>query len=58
MSPKKLSQNAWVPASGSWEEAVFSWNEQIERAFRGVRSAPTEQTPLREESPGTTRTSG
>jgi len=58
MSPKRLSQNVWLPASGSWEEAVFSWHEQIERAFRGVRSAPTEQTQLRGESPGTPRTSG
>ena len=24
----------WFPLRGSWEEAVLSWNEQIESSFR------------------------
>ena len=24
----------WYPLRGSWEEAVLSWNEQVEKSFR------------------------
>jgi hypothetical protein len=26
----------WLPSSGSWEEAVLSWPEQVQLAFRRV----------------------
>jgi hypothetical protein len=37
----------WPPAWGTWEEAVLSWQEQVETAFR-VRllvSAPQAKSP-------------
>ena len=24
----------WFPLRGSWEEAVLSWNEQVDKSFR------------------------
>jgi hypothetical protein len=29
----------WLPTSGSWEEAVLSWPEQVQLAFRRVPAA-------------------
>jgi len=29
----------WLPTSGSWEEAVLSWSEQVHLAFRRGRAA-------------------
>lgn len=29
----------WFPLRGSWEEAVLSWNEQIDLAVRNRRGA-------------------
>jgi hypothetical protein len=29
----------WTPLIGSYEEAVLSWQEQVEKAFAEVRSA-------------------
>jgi len=29
----------WFPLQGSWEEAVLSWNEQIDLAVRNRRGA-------------------
>ena len=28
----------WFPLRGSWEEAVVSWNEQVETTFRRKRA--------------------
>ena len=30
----ELQNIGWLPAYGSWEEAVVSWHEQVETAFR------------------------
>ena len=30
----------WFPLRGSWEEAVLSWNEQIDIALRRQRLSP------------------
>jgi hypothetical protein len=27
-------REGWFPLRGSWEEAVLSWNEQVENSFR------------------------
>ena len=41
-------QEGWLPRAGSWEEAVLTWQEQVERVFR-------HQRPLGPEAPGATR---
>ena len=28
------TREGWFPLRGSWEEAVLSWNEQVEISFR------------------------
>ena len=33
----------WVPLRGSWEEAVLSWNEQVEKSFRMRKASTTAQ---------------
>ena len=35
---------AWAPARGTWEEAVLSWHEQLEAAFRVKPAASLRQT--------------
>lgn len=32
MEPTQAFEGGWRPAQGSYEEAVLSWQEQIERA--------------------------
>jgi len=31
-------RTGWFPLRGSWEEAVLSWNEQVEATFRRKRA--------------------
>ena len=39
MNHEKSSRDGWVPLQGSWEEAVLSWHEQVQTAFRRHRDA-------------------
>jgi len=39
-------QEGWFPRAGSWEEAVLTWQEQIERAFTHERVSPSEAAAL------------
>ena len=41
------NETGWFPAKGSYEEAVLSWQEQIERSFRR-RELAAEQAPEEE----------
>ena len=34
-----VHQEGWLPLPGSWEEAVLTWNEQIEASFRRQQEA-------------------
>ncbi len=34
MDRQALPGDAWAPSSGSYEEAVLSWFEQVERLYR------------------------
>lgn len=34
----------WDPLRGSWEEAVLSWNEQVEATFRRKRADSSRRT--------------
>lgn len=34
MNHEKSSRDGWAPLQGSWEEAVLSWHEQVQTAFR------------------------
>jgi len=45
----------WLPTSGSWEEAVLSWPEQIELAFRRRDAAQKEASAARMERPARQR---
>ena len=40
MASKEATGIGWFPLRGSWEEAVLSWNEQIDIALRRRRSSP------------------
>jgi len=45
-------REGWFPLRGSWEEAVLSWNEQVEISFRRreSRAGGWEEAPsLRQE---------
>jgi hypothetical protein len=43
----KKHEWGWHPREDSWEEAVFTWHEQVERTFRRRRSG-AEQEALAE----------
>jgi len=36
---------AWLPRPGSYEEAVLTWFEQFERAFRKYEAGARTRTP-------------
>lgn len=39
MNEEGRLRSRWQPLPGSWEEAVLSWPEQVESAFRRRRGA-------------------
>ena len=34
MAASETKRVGWFPLRGSWEEAVLSWNEQVDQALR------------------------
>jgi hypothetical protein len=36
----RVGEGSWSPAEGSYEEAVLSWQEQIEASFRRREFGP------------------
>ena len=45
MEQGETKQVGWFPLRGSWEEAVLSWNEQVEISFRRRELAARKPTP-------------
>ena len=57
MARVRASDGTWGPAEGSYEEAVLSWQEQIEASFRRRESTVQKSAPpLRETDKSTGRT--
>ena len=47
MNNEQTLQLGWHPLTGSWEEAVVDWHEQVTTAFQR-RKEPTHETKSRE----------
>jgi hypothetical protein len=39
MRTEASEATGWTPLAGSYEEAVLSWHEQVEKAFAGLERA-------------------
>lgn len=44
-------QAGWFPLRGSWEEAVVTWNEQVEATFRRKRADSDRRTIHKDRDP-------